>query len=268
MIRKLVIPAAGMGTRMSPFTEVLPKEMLPILDKPVIHYVVSEAYDAGIDDILVVTRSPKTSIINYFTKDVIDSIKGKSGRNLSISFKIADDTKGLGDSIARSEEFVGSDSFLVMLADTFYRNPGGVSVTSQLIDAYSKEKEPLILVESVPPERIKAYGIIAGERLSDNLWVVKDAVEKPEPEKAPSNLAITGSYIFTPEIFDFIKKTKPGRNNEIQITDAIRELCPKSRMLAYKYKGVRYDIGTIDLWIRAFLENAKQDRRFAEYFNR
>ena len=255
-----------MGTRMSPFTEVVPKEMLPILDKPVIHYVVSEAYNAGIDDILVVTRSPKISILNYFTKDVIDSIKGKSGRDLSISFKIADDTRGLGDSIGRSEEFVGSDPFLVMLADTFYKTPGKSSVTKQLLDTYSTQKAPLILVESVPLERIKAYGVIAGEKLSDNLWVVKDAIEKPDPDKAPSNLAITGSYIFTPEIFEFIKKTKPGRNNEIQITDAMREFCYNSRMLAYKYEGVRYDISNIDLWIRAFLENAKQDKRFSEYF--
>jgi UTP--glucose-1-phosphate uridylyltransferase len=259
-IEKAVIPAAGLGSRFYPVTKALPKEMLPILDKPVIQYVVEEAIAAGIRDILIITGKGKSAIENHFDKSTI-----KDGRlheldemmkEVNLLYTRQREPLGLGDAVYYAKSFVGNDPFALLLGDTI-TIPG---CTKELMKRYDDLQSPLIAVEEVPTSKISSYGIIDGSYVESDLLVVNDLIEKPALEKAPSNLGILGRYILTPPIFNAIKRTSPGKGGEIQLTDAIRYL--KDRRYAYAYRGKRYDIGNTLEWLKANIAFGLADERF------
>ena len=248
-IRKVIIPAAGRGTRLYPITRAQPKEMLPILDKPVIHYVVEEAIKSGIEDILMVVGKGKESLINYF-----DGLEGMP----EIFYVRQKEPLGLGDAIRYGESFVDGEPFAVLLGDTIYESNSKETPTSQMIAAFNKLSAPVIGIEKVEKELVKQYGIIEGIKVGDRLFEVKSLVEKPEPSEAPSNLAIIGNYILQPDIFDYLKMIKPRKNNEYQLTDALDLLSKEKKLYALELEGIRYDIGNIESWVRTFVEFAKK----------
>ena len=262
MIKKGVIPAAGAGKRFYPLTRAMPKEMLPLLDKPVIHYVVEEAVKSGLDEILIIVGHGKEAIIDYFDYNDLDEEMDNYGiRNFpSIYFIRQKAQLGLGDALKYSEKFVGDEPFVVLLGDTAYISNTDKTVTRQLIDVYDKLKSPLIAVEKVKKEKMKDYGIISGEKIKRNLWKIDYLVEKPEPDKAPSDLGITGIYILNNKIFDCLNRIKIGKNNEYQLTDALNLYAKENDLYASSFKGKRYDIGTKELWYEAFMEFLKNRR--------
>lgn len=255
-IKKVVIPAAGTGKRFYPLTRAQPKEMLPILDKPIIHYVVDEAVKSGLDEILIIVGHGKDSIIDYFDYHSLDESMDSYGiRDFpSVYFIRQKKPLGLGDALKYAEKFVGDDPFVVLLGDTIYVSETKKTVTSQLIDTYNKLNSPVIAVEKVRKEKIKDYGIISGSRIENNLWKIDHLVEKPEPDNAPSNLGITGIYILDNNIFGYIRETKPGKNNEYQLTDALNMYAQDNDLYASTFKGKRYDIGTKELWYETFIK--------------
>lgn len=259
-IEKAVIPAAGLGSRFYPVTKAQPKEMLPILDTPVIQYVVEEAIAAGIKDILIITGKGKSAIENHFDKSAI-----KDGRlheldrmmnGANLLYARQREPLGLGDAVYYAKSFVGNEPFALLLGDTI-TIPG---CTKELMNQYDDLQSPLIAVEGVPTSKISSYGIIDGSYVESDILVINDLIEKPALEKAPSHLAILGRYILTPSIFNAIKQTSPGRGGEIQLTDAIRYL--KERKYAYTYRGKRYDIGNTLEWLKANISFALADERF------
>jgi len=262
VIKKAVIPAAGTGKRFYPLTRAMPKEMLPLLDKPVIHYVVEEAVKSGLDEILIIVGHGKEAIIDYFDYNDLDEEMDNYGiRNFpSIYFIRQKEQLGLGDALRYSEKFVDSDPFVVLLGDTAYVSDTEKTVTRQLIDIYDKLKSPLIAVEKVKREKIKDYGILSGEKIRRNLWKIDYLVEKPEQDKAPSDLGITGIYILDSKIFDYLNRIKIGKNNEYQLTDALNLYAKENDLYASTFKGKRYDIGTKELWYQAFMEFLKNRR--------
>ncbi|HNY28557.1 MAG TPA: UTP--glucose-1-phosphate uridylyltransferase GalU [Candidatus Sumerlaeota bacterium] len=254
MIRKAVIPAAGFGTRFLPATKSQPKEMLPIVDTPTIQYVVEEAVNSGIRDILIITRQGKQSIENHFDRafDLEASLRAQGReeqlqqvRHLAslanIHFVRQAELNGLGDAISYARWHVGNEPFLVLLGDTLIHSKSPCS--RQLIDSYNRFKCPIIGVEEVARDKVERYGIVGGKQIEPSLYEIDVMVEKPKAVDAPSNLAIGGRYILPPEIFDYIERTPRGVNNEIQLTDALRLMLKDQRMLAHKFDGVRYDIG-------------------------
>ncbi|MDY6964419.1 MAG: UTP--glucose-1-phosphate uridylyltransferase GalU [Halobacteriota archaeon] len=261
MIKKAVIPAAGLGTRFLPATKSMPKEMLPVVDKPVIQFVVEEAIASGIEDILIITGKGKRAIEDFFDKNevknkLLDEIDEMlSGVNI---FYIRQrEPRGLGDAVYYAKRFVGDESFALLLGDTITIP----ECTKELIEKYEEFKTSIIAVEEVPEDMISSYGIIDGKNIEEDVYLIEDMVEKPSPEDAPSNLGILGRYILTPAIFDAIEKTPPGKGGEIQITDAMR--LEKERMYAYIYRGRRYDIGNKLDWIKSNIELFLKDDRFA-----
>lgn len=259
---KAVIPAAGLGTRFLPATKAQPKEMLPLVDKPAIQYVVEEAVSSGIKDIIIITGRGKRAIEDHFDKSfeleyalersgkTEDLIKVQKISNLAnIHFIRQKEQKGLGDAILCAKEFVGNEPFAVLLGDdiTVDKTP----CTKQLIDVFNKYKKSVVCVEKIPPEKVHKYGVIKGKKLGDNVHLIEDLVEKPLPDKAPSNLVMLGRYILTSDVFDCIEKTRPGINNEIQLTDALNLLKKNQDIYAYEFKGKRYDIGTKIDWLKA-----------------
>ena len=222
MIRKAVIPAAGLGTRFLPVTKAQPKEMLPVVDKPVIQYVVEEAIASGIKDILIITGKGKRAIEDHFGKsemdnkflDEIDAMMN----HVNLLYTRQREPRGLGDAVYYAKSFAGEEAFALLLGDTI-TIPG---CTKELIKKYDELKTSIIAVEKVPKEKISSYGIIRGKEVEGDVYLIKDLVEKPLPEEAPSNLGILGRYILTPEIFDAIERTPPGKGKEIQLTDALR----------------------------------------------
>jgi UTP--glucose-1-phosphate uridylyltransferase len=264
-IRKAVIPAAGLGTRLYPMTRAQPKEMLPVLDKPVIHYVVEEAVNSGLDEILVIVGRGKEAIINYFDKSSMDD-KVKDDYGLSsfpnILFVRQKEQLGFADAVRCARSFVGDDPFVVLAGDTIYRSGRKETVTSQLTSVLVKRHEPVIGLEKVPKELIRNYGIIDGSKEDGRIWKIRDMVEKPDPGDAPSNMGAIGLYALTPDIFDFIDRIKPGKNCEYQLTDALRLLAKEKTLLGYEIEGKRYDIGTKELWVSTFMEFARSDPRF------
>jgi len=261
-VRKAVIPVAGRGVRSLPATKSYPKEMFPILDIPVIQYVVEEAVDSGIKDILMITGRKKDAIMDYFNRDIeLEGHLAKKGQNellrevkrisslANIYFIHQKEPKGLGNAVSYAEEFIGDEPFALLLGDNiFYSNK---PCTAQLIFVFQEYQTSVIMVNEVPPFKVDKYGIIKGKKISENLFEVEDLVEKPSIEEAPSNLGIGGRYILTPDIFPCIKRTSPGRGGEIQITDALRLL---DRKLAYITEGKRYDIGDKFDYLRAQIE--------------
>jgi UTP--glucose-1-phosphate uridylyltransferase len=262
MIRKAVIPAAGLGTRFLPATKAQPKEMLPVVDKPVIQYVVEEAIAAGINEILIITGKGKRAIEDHFGKsdmenkflDELDEMM--SGVNLFYTRQR--EPRGLGDAVYHARSFVGEEAFALLLGDTI-TIPG---CTKELIEKYEAFKTTIIAVEEVPKEKLSSYGIIKGKEIEGDIHLVEDLVEKPSPEEAPSNLGILGRYILTPAIFDAIKVTPPGKGNEIQLTDALRLV--REKIYAYVYRGRRYDIGNKLDWLKSNIELSLADERFKD----
>lgn len=255
MIRKAVIPAAGFGTRFLPATKSQPKEMLPIVDTPTIQYVVEEAVASGIRDILMVIGKGKRAIEEHFDRntDLENELmaKGKTGelemiRRISdmanIHFVWQKELKGLGDAVLCAKDHVGNEPFVVLLGDTVM-DGGRKPVTRQLMEVFDRYQESVVAVEAVEQSKVSRYGVISGRPVSDSLYLVDDFVEKPSVEEAPSNLVIASRYILTPDIFGFLEKTKRGKNNEIQLTDALRMLVKNRAAYALKFKGTRYDVG-------------------------
>ena len=256
-VRKAVIPAAGLGTRFLPATKALAKEMLPIVDKPTIQFIVEEALASGIEDILVVTGKSKRYIEDHFDSnfELEYNLKEKGKDDL---LKLVDEStgirlhfirqshpRGLGDAVLQAKAFVGNEPFVVLLGDDLMDiNGTKTPLTKQLIDDYEATHASTIAVMPVPHEEVSAYGVIAPQGEGVNgLYSVETFVEKPNPEDAPSDLAIIGRYLLTPEIFDLLEKQEPGAGNEIQLTDAIDALNKTQRVFAREFKGKRYDVG-------------------------
>ncbi|TYV39885.1 UTP--glucose-1-phosphate uridylyltransferase GalU [Listeria monocytogenes] len=253
-VKKAVIPAAGLGTRFLPATKAMPKEILPIVDKPTIQYIVEEAVESGIEDILIVTGKGKRAIEDHFDSvpELELNLREKNKlellhlieetTNINLHFIRQSKPKGLGDAILQARGFVGNEPFIVMLGDDIVQ--AKTPCAKQLIQQYEKTHSSIIGVQTVPHEETYRYGIIDPiDEYSKNLYNVNGFVEKPNPNEAPSNLAILGRYLLTPQIFDFLETQKPGAGGEIQLTDAINSLNEIQRVFAYDFEGERYDVG-------------------------
>ena len=262
-IRKCLFPAAGYGTRFLPATKAIPKEMLPVLTKPLLQYGVEEAISASIETMAIVTGRGKRAIEDHFdiSYELEHQIKGTSKEhylteirkvitNCTFSYTRQIEMKGLGHAILCGETLIGNEPFAVILADDLCDNDGE-SVLSQMKKLYEKYKCSIVAVEEIPLEDSNKYGVIAGSTIEDNVVRVTDMVEKPSSEDAPSNLAIIGRYILTPDIFDIIRETKPGKGGEIQITDALLAQAKEGNVIAYKFKGKRFDCGSVDGFVEA-----------------
>ena len=264
MIKKCLFPAAGYGTRFLPATKSVPKEMLPVLTKPLIQYGVEEAVSAGMNTMAMVISKYKKSIEDHFDRhtDIEDNISGSSKEellsevnslinNCTFSYTRQLEMKGLGHAILTGQTLIGNEPFAVILADDLCDNDGE-SVLSQMTKVYEKYPDHCIVaVEEIPMSDTNKYGVIAGSNIEDNIIKVDNMVEKPEPKDAPSNFAIIGRYILTPEIFDIIENTPAGKGGEIQITDALLTLAKQGKVLAYKFDGKRFDCGSIDGFVEA-----------------
>jgi UTP--glucose-1-phosphate uridylyltransferase len=269
-VKKAVIPAAGFGTRMLPITKAQPKEMVPVVHKPVIQYVVEEAYFSGINDILIITGRGKRAIEDHFDRsdipkkekftEELDNIL----KEINIFFVRQKEQRGLGDAVNYAESFVDDEPFALLLGDTITFPP----CTKELIETYNKFKTSIIAVEEVPHEKVNLYGIVDCKEIENFVFLIEDLIEKPGKDEAPSNLAILGRYILTPEIFDAIRNTEPGKGNEIQLTDAMRMLNMRERMYAYLFRGKRYDIGNKLDWLIANIEVAVSDSELGEAVKR
>lgn len=274
MVRKVVIPAAGLGTRFLPITKAQPKEMLPVVDKPVIQYVVEEAVKSGIDDIIIITGRNKRAIEDHFDRCIELEDKFSSSQDLTshayvditdipnIHYIRQREPKGLGDAILLTEKHCNDEPFVVLLGDTITIAPEGEpTCTSQMIQAYNKYERSIIAIEPVPDYKIPDYGIINGRKIEKDHYLIEDIIEKPSIEDAPSNLGAIGCYLFTPEIFTRLRETKPGKGGEIQLTDAIRTL---SGSIGLVTNCQRYDIGDKLGWMKAFFELALQRDEFRD----
>jgi len=272
---KAVIPAAGWGVRFLPLTKEQPKEMLPVIDKPVIQYVVEEAVAAGIKDIIIVTGRHKRTIEDHFDRSFeLESILRNGNRkalldSISGLHELADlhyirqhEQRGLGDAVYRARHHVGNEPFAVMLGDTIHVSE--VPVVRQLMQVHARTGRTVIAAERVPREKVKDYGVLDAVRVEDRLYNIKDLVEKPRPEEAPSDLCIAGTYVLTPGIFECLERTEPGYNGEVQLTDALRLLREKEGVLAWEFVGKRYDIGDIPGWLSAQMELALKHPVYGE----
>ena len=255
-----MIPAAGIGKRFYPLTWAQPKEMLPVLDKPVIHYVVEEAIRSGLDEILIIVGAGKDSIINYFDKHSLDdSMEDYGFSDLpDIFFVRQKEQRGLADAIRYAEHFTGEEDFVVLLGDTIYRSGKSETVTSQILDVYAGIKKPFVAVEKVPKEKVSDYGIVDPVNGEDDPFCIKEVVEKPNPEDAPSDLGITGIYVLGKYVYKYISEIQPGKNGELQLSDAYNAMTRDMDVYASRIRGKRYDIGSMDLWIKTFLEFARE----------
>lgn len=265
MITKCLFPAAGYGTRFLPATKAMPKEMLPILTKPLIQYGVEEARDAGCSIMAVITGRGKRAITDHFdiSYELEHQIQGSSKEtllaeirnimeNCTFTYTRQNEMKGLGDAIYKGKVLVGfQHPFAVILADDLCINPGGDSVLKQMVDLYYKYKCCIVAIMEVPQEEVHKYGVISGREIEEGVFMVDDMVEKPNNDEAPTNLAIIGRYVLTPDIFDVIENTPPGKNGELQITDALLTQAKKGMVLGYKFKGRRFDCGSVDGFVEA-----------------
>ncbi|MEJ2308967.1 MAG: UTP--glucose-1-phosphate uridylyltransferase GalU [Gammaproteobacteria bacterium] len=264
MIRKCLFPAAGYGTRFLPATKAMPKEMLPIVDKPLIQYGVEEAVSAGMTNICMVTGRGKRALADHFdtSYELEHQIKGSSKEELLkeirdlieqcvFTYTRQKAMLGLGHAVLTGEALVGNEPFGVILADDLCINAEGDSVMKQMAKIYEEHQCCVVAIEEVPLDEIHKYGVIVGEKLSDDLYRISDMVEKPAKEEAPSNLAIIGRYILTPDIFDVIRETPPGLGGEIQLTDALLHMAKLGKVLGYRFKGTRYDCGSLDGFVKA-----------------
>ncbi len=278
-VKKAIIPAAGLGTRFLPATKAQPKEMLPIVDKPTLQYIIEEAVNSGIEEILIITGRNKKSIEDHFDKSVeleleLES-KGKDDllkeiREISdmanIHFIRQKEPKGLGHAIHCAKTFIGNEPFAVLLGDdiVYSEKP----CLKQMIEAYDEYKTTILGVQEVPKDDVSKYGIIEGLHIEDRIYKVKSLIEKPAPEEAPSNIAILGRYIINPAIFEILEHTQPGKNGEIQLTDALKELSQIEAMYAYNFQGRRYDVGDKEGFLEATVEYALRREDLKEEFMR
>ena len=280
-IRKAIIPAAGLGTRFLPATKAQPKEMLPIVDKPTIKYIIEEAIASGIEEILIITGRSKKCIEDHFDRSVeLELELKKSGKKEMLKMvedisNMADiyyirqkEPKGLGHAISCAKTFVGNEPFAILLGDDVVYNDEKPCL-KQLIDCYNEYNTSVLGVQTVPEDKVNKYGIVDGILIEDRVCKVKGLVEKPSIEEAPSNVAILGRYIVTPKIFEILERTKPGKGGEIQLTDALLELISEEAMYAYNFEGRRYDVGDKQGFLEATVEYAlrREDLRdgFMEY---
>ncbi|MBP8613084.1 MAG: UTP--glucose-1-phosphate uridylyltransferase GalU [Candidatus Atribacteria bacterium] len=261
-IKKAVIPVGGFGTRLLPITKSQPKEMLPIVDKPAVQYVVEEVVNSGISNILLVTGRGKRAIEDYFdyAVELENELEGKGKEELlrlvrepselaKIFYVRQKKPLGLGDAVRQAKGFVNDEYFGVLLADDII--DADIPVLKQMIDVHNKYGGNIIAVMEVPMKETKSYGVIEGKKIADNIYEVNNLIEKPEPAEAPSDLAIIGRYILNYTIFEAIEMTEPGKNGEIQLTDAIKKLLTKEQVYACKFKGKRYDVGEKSGYIEA-----------------
>jgi len=261
-ITKCLFPAAGYGTRFLPVTKAMPKEMLPILTKPLIQYGVEEAVEAGMSTMAIITGRGKRAIEDHFdiSYELENQIKGTSKEHLlaeirslitqcTFTYTRQVEMKGLGDAILKGQALIGREPFGVVLADDLCINPGDDGVLKQMIALNEKYRCSVVAIMEVPEDQTYKYGVIEGKEMEEGVYRVTGMVEKPEPDEAPSNLAIIGRYILTPDIFEAIRQTKPGKNGEIQITDALLHLAEKGMVLAYKFKGDRFDCGSVEGYV-------------------
>lgn len=278
-IKKAIIPAAGLGTRFLPATKAMPKEMLPILDKPTIQYIIEEAARAGIEDIIIVTGRHKRAIEDHFDSqkelEMVLKEKGKSEllEKVQYSTELANifyvrqkEQKGLGHAISSARQFIGNEPFAVLLGDDIVESE--VPAVKQLIDVYEETGHSVIGVQEVPEADTHRYGIIDPLTKNGCQYEVKKFVEKPAQGTAPSNLAIMGRYVLTPEIFDYLKTQKEGAGNEIQLTDAIERMNNDNQVYAYDFEGERYDVGEKLGFVKTTIEYALKDDSMREELTR
>jgi len=280
-IRKAVFPVAGFGTRFLPATKAQPKEMLPVVDKPLIQYAVEEAYAAGIRDMIFVTGRNKRAIEDHFdTAYELESQLEASGKAelLNIARSVTPDDMtcsyvrqprmlGLGHAVLCAEHLVGNEPFAVLLADDLMVGPaGGQGVLAQMVQGHAEHGGSVLAVQEVPREHVKRYGIVAGEDAGNGLTRVRQMVEKPSPESAPSRLGVAGRYILSPSVFEQIRRQPKGAGGEIQLTDGIAALLDKEPVYAYAYQGVRYDCGSKEGFLQASVELALQHPEVGESF--
>lgn len=269
-VRKAIIPAAGLGTRFLPATKAQPKEMLPIVDKPTIQYIIEEAVEAGIQDIIVVTGRNKRSIEDHFDRSIeleLELEKGGKQEMLDMVKEISEmanlhyirqkEPRGLGHAILAAQHFIGDEPFAVLLGDdvVISKQP----CLGQMLDVFQEYQTSILGVQTVPHEVVNKYGIIAGKQVDERVYKVQDMVEKPSVEEAPSNVAVLGRYIITPEIFPFLETQDAGKGGEIQLTDALKRLAKVQAMYAYDFKGHRYDVGSKIGFLQANVEFALRD---------
>ena len=274
-IRKAVIPAAGLGTRFLPATKSIPKEMIPIIDKPMIQYIVEECVGAGIEDIILITARGKDSIADHFDHsfEIEETLRRKKNDELlEITERVSKmaniicvrqkNPAGLGHAVWTARQVIGDEPFAVLLGDDLIVSK--VPCIKQCIDVYEEHETSVIGVMKVPKKDVSKYGIVGGKKMSDKLYKVSEMVEKPSPENAPSQLACPGRYVLTPEIFELIAETKPGRGGEIQLTDALARLAVQDGLLAYLFDGRRYDTGDKLGYIEATVAFALQRPELAD----
>lgn len=277
-IRKAVIPAAGYGTRFLPATKATPKEMLPIVDKPTIQYIVEEALASGIEDILIISGHGKRAIEDHFdSAPALEEELRKKGKtellsmvqetaNIKIHYIRQRYMRGLGDAILCAKSFMGDEPFAVLLGDDVVYNPQKPALR-QLIDVYEATGGSVLGCQNVPKEKVSAYGIVAGKRTAETrLMKVTDMVEKPVSEEAPSCMAVLGRYIIKPQIFEILEKTQPGKGGEIQLTDALKVLAREDAVYAYDFEGKRYDVGDKLGFLKATVEFALRREDLGEPF--
>jgi UTP--glucose-1-phosphate uridylyltransferase len=275
MIKKAVIPAAGLGTRFLPATKAQPKEMLPIIDTPTIQYVVQEAVDSGIEDILIISGRNKRAMEDHFDrnseleerltmeeKEILFNEIRHIADMANIHYVRQKEIRGLGDAIYYARFHTGNEPFAVLLGDTIINSV--IPVTQQLIDVFEQYRAATVAVELVPKHKVSRYGIIGGTKISDHIMEVDQFIEKPSIKEAPSNLAIAGRYILTPAIYPALEKTPRGKNNEVQLTDALMDLTRKEQILSHTIEGKRYDIGNKLDYLKTTVEYALRRKEFAE----
>jgi UTP--glucose-1-phosphate uridylyltransferase len=278
-VKKAVIPAAGLGTRFLPSTKAQPKEMLNIFDKPSIQYIVEEAVEAGIEDILIILGRNKKSIEDHFDKsyELEDKLKSKGKKELlegvekisnlgNIHYIRQKEPLGLGHAIYCAKAFVGNEPFAVMLGDDIVKSKK--PCIKQLIEKYEEYNSTIIGVQEVEKSQVDKYGIVKGEKINERMYKVEDLVEKPKVKEAPSNIAILGRYVISPEIFPILQHTKPGAGNEIQLTDGLKELARRRNVYSYVFEGKRYDVGNKLGFLEATVEFALDDKELGSTFKK
>lgn len=280
-VRKAVFPVAGLGTRFLPATKASPKEMLPVVDKPLIQYAVEEAYEAGIRDMVFVTGRSKRAIEDHFDTAyeleneleradkhaMLDLVRSIAPADMNCLFVRQPRSLGLGHAVLCAEPLVGDEPFAVILADDLMRGEaGGPGVMKQMVDAFAKQGRSLLAVQEVPQEHTKRYGIVKGEPAGGPLMRIDQIVEKPAPEVAPSRMGVAGRYVLTPRIFEEIRNQPKGVGGEIQLTDAIERLMQHEAVYAYQYIGKRYDCGSKEGFLEATVELALQHPDVGAHF--
>ncbi|HEY5647933.1 MAG TPA: UTP--glucose-1-phosphate uridylyltransferase GalU [Nitrospiria bacterium] len=276
-VLKAVIPAAGLGTRFLPATKSTPKEMIPLVDKPLIQYVVEEAVASGIREIIIVTGRGKRAIEDHFDYSIeLEQTLEKTGKKTLLkqvrdipemaefSYVRQKEARGLGHAILCARHLVGDEPFVVLLGDDIIS--GTVPAIRQMLQVHNRYQGPVLGIQPVPKSETQLYGIIKADRINPNLFRVTDMVEKPKPEKAPSTLAVVGRYLLTPEIFDILEKTRPGKSGEIQLTDALRTLARKRVMYARQLDGNRYDAGDKLGFLKATVEFGMKNQKLGDAF--